>query len=415
MQLKLIHGSVVQNIMFVVTFFWLPFSIGGVDYFRDVEFAGLGAEYIFILIAYLVSVVIFFHTSDKRIGVFSFLWVFLIGISFIFYDVGLSNVFQFFSLVGALFLASAYLSVYSFHSFISVFDRVFKFWSLLSVFYFLIIPSQSFEYVNDVFSVSSFYGQKNVYGRFLMLALFFHCLKMFYFSSVSISRDFRGFLWLGLYFFLLYISSSKSALLLSVLIIIAFNFMSSNKTENSIRLAFPYVVMLIFTSVFLFLNSDFVVFRNVGSALDCMELFSAYCIPGTGRFTIWDSLIFDVFNSNKELYGYGFGVYFSTVSKTALSNIGLGGFIPNDPHNGYVEFFANFGYIGIFILLSLLIIIPFKLLKYSGSKFKFLFVFYCMYVIANITESYFLKTTNIYIVLFLYFLGLISERRLFFK
>jgi O-antigen ligase len=145
----------------------------------------------------------------------------------------------------------------------------------------------------------------------------------------------------------------------------------------------------------------------LGSALDCLNVYDYFCIPGTGRLTIWDAMIYDALVNEVHLFGYGVGVFFATLDYSVLSSVGLGSFIPHDSHNGFVDLFVNFGLIGVILFLCIFILFYLSFLKVDDFSYLFGLIFLFVYIMSNISESYFLKGFNFlpvffYILLFYY-------------
>jgi O-antigen ligase len=153
-------------------------------------------------------------------------------------------------------------------------------------------------------------------------------------------------------------------------------------------------------------------YKGVGTALDCMQITNNFCMSGTGRFTIWNTVIEDTLTDNYLLFGYGYSVYFNDLAEVYLSNIGLGGFIPNDPHNGFIDIFSAMGVFGVLLYTSILLMSIAGLWRLNENEFVFFSVFLFVYVVSNFTESYFLKSTNIYPVLFYFYLNYYWKQRL---
>jgi exopolysaccharide production protein ExoQ len=402
-------GLTRNNVLLFLVFLWFPFAVGGVDFLNKISVGGIDIQYFFILMPYLFCIVFsvkYFNGFLKNY--FLFFWFFLILISTLLSRIDLSRFFQIFSLFGCL--SFAYLAAHSFSlvGFLKVLSLSSRFFLIVSFLYVGAFPSESYGLVNDVMSFSSFYGQKNVYGRFLLVGLLVYVFYRYLSLNETGSNgffDLRFFFWVALYIFGLFISASKSSLGLAIILFAMMFVFSRLKNRASMLFYSKLCLWMVPLVIVVSLMSGAVYFVNIGSALDCLSVLDYFCIPGTGRFTIWDTVIFDSITDGKVLFGYGFGYYFGYLSETYLSDIGLGEFMPHDPHNGYVEVFVSIGLLGVFFVF----VSFWYFLRLASSldrkSYLLLFLFVFLFMVSNLTESYFLKTTNVYIFLYFYFLA----------
>ena len=92
------------------------------------------------------------------------------------------------------------------------------------------------------------------------------------------------------------------------------------------------------------------------------------------------------------------------LAPSALYGIGLGDFMPNDPHNGYVDLWVSMGWFGL-ALFAMLIFRSLDALKsVQKSNFVFFMSFLVIFLFANITESYLIKSTNFYTFFFWFYI-----------
>ncbi len=394
----------------VLLWVWFPCAIGGIDGFANMNLLGVSFQQLILLLCYLMAMVVWLAgVKSNKLNSFILAWVFTIFFSVLFSGVNSYKTMLLFSLVGGVAWSLLLVRIFTLESLVAQLDRISGFFVLFSLVFILGFPSEALSHVNGDLALDSFYDQKNTFGRFVFFGCFFHILNSFWKNGVRVlSRlDFWG--WAVLYGLLLFLSQSKSSivlLLMAVLVIVGiWFFKGSQKFKNicSVSLMGALVALVILYFV------GFVEFSGVGSALDCLIVANNWCIPGTGRYTIWHAVINDVDVNGLKWFGYGYGVYFKELAEINLRGIGLGVFIPNDSHNGYVDVFVSLGYIGIIVLFCILWSAVRGISCLGSREFTFFFVFMFVYVASNFTESYFLKTTNFYPVMFFYLMNYISR------
>jgi O-antigen ligase len=118
----------------------------------------------------------------------------------------------------------------------------------------------------------------------------------------------------------------------------------------------------------------------------------------TGRDEVWRYALYKASGSPFQGVGYGALWQVGGEVKTSLKNAEVR-WIANQAHNGYIDIYAQLGYVGLILLFVLLIYIFVRLLKYSSiqeSSRIFGLASYAFYVfwgaiIYNITESSFFQ------------------------
>jgi len=114
-------------------------------------------------------------------------------------------------------------------------------------------------------------------------------------------------------------------------------------------------------------------------------------------------------------FGYGYDGFWK-VKELGGQHLAIEGWGANDSHNGYIDIMLQIGFIGLLVYF----IVYFSFLFRSGLRIRrerisyedlfaslILFVFF----FANLTESYLLKATSIFQLLFTYSLILLSKKR----
>jgi O-antigen ligase len=160
-----------------------------------------------------------------------------------------------------------------------------------------------------------------------------------------------------------------------------------------------YFGIFIFLSVIILLFSQLLldVFYNK-SLLESAVAATGRDMTFTGRVLIWRDLL--EFNSNTPWFGKGYGGFW--VGEMA-SNLWEEYWI-NQGHNGYIDVYVDIGLVGIFIVVGAIISGYLKSMntflrdyELGGFKMGYL-VMICVY---NITESTFIKPTNLLWFIFL--------------
>lgn len=391
---------------------WFPLALGPVDGLYSIDILGISLQQGLILACYLCAIVVWVAAIDKnRVNFLIIAWLLFVMLSVVFSGVNSNKIIQFLALCGAVAWSLLLIRMCELKVLISKLDYIAKFLVVISVLYIFAFPSHATGYVNDSFAIDSFYGQKNIYGRFLFFGAILHLINSRWVHDFSLGGKFTYWSWLAFYCTLLIFSSSKSAMALFALSSVVLFFISTASDLKSFRqlcVASLYSVLVILIA---FYFTGFLRFEGIGSALDCVVVSDRWCVPGTGRYTIWFSAIGDVFANGMQYFGYGYGVYFTEKASLNLSGIGLGEFIPNDPHNGYVDTFISFGYAGVLMLMLTLWRAGAGILNLNKDEFVFFFVFLFAYVVSNFSESYFIKSTNVYPVFFFYLLNYIVSIR----
>lgn len=380
-----------------IIFAWYPLSVGSIDYISEISIVASLQQWMLLFI-YGIGLFHFIQKGEVRETPRFFIFY----VCLVFFSV-LSNFYSFkqimmlFSLVGGISWAAMISRYISFSDLIALFAKVSNYTFVFSLIYIGVNYSKSIEYLVDGLTFSSMYEQKNTYGRFLFLGVFFNVLNYVYSGKGML--NYKLLLIIMCYLSMLFISKSKSSLFLSIVILTLIPIVSSLQFSLNYR-RWMVVGFLSMTSLLTILVFSVGEVENVGTAVDCARLSQDICIPGTGRFTIWDAIFYDLDLYERYLFGFGYGVYFENFATVALTDIGLGGFVPSDPHNGYVDVLVSLGVVGLVFWLTTIIFTMILSIKCTFEVFVFTFLLLAIYLLSNVTESYFLKTTNIYPLLF---------------
>lgn len=261
---------------------------------------------------------------------------------------------------------------------------------IASIIFGFIFPSASFEELQGKNGMSSFYGHKNSYGRFLQIS------SLIFFSALIVNKQLKWLSLLVISFCILYfLTASRTSFYIAVIgscvgILTFLRYFTSLKA-----LCICVTVSLI---VWVGTITGDVYSYRIGSIYDGVSIFGLN-IDLTGRITVWNSLLNYLSLEKLFLFGNGYGDFFNSTANIAASDIGIGDFIPNDAHNGYVDTLVSFGIIGLLVFLSFLLscFIKFKNIHNTNPSlaiFSLPFIF--CFIFVNLTEAYIIKTTNIY-------------------
>lgn len=257
--------------------------------------------------------------------------------------------------------------------------------------------------VNDgVLVYSGFFVQKNVLGRFLSFVVV-AITSTTVFLGASRRRWVIDAATVCAVVALLLLSDSRTSLFASVVFIAtAYGFSLLRKLTGAVKalqisvLLFGAVVSLVVIGIFM----GFVSLYGIGSNHDGVRIWFLN-LPLSGRATIWAGVISSLDTTWKWLFGFGYGVFYSGDATHMLAGIGLGSFIPSDSHNGYLDAVVNSGLIGLAGIVVMVLMMLRRCRSFNTPGARGIWVtFLCMYLFINLTESYFVKTTNIFVLVF---------------
>lgn len=376
----------------VLLYIWFPFSVGLIDGMNADLGGGVTIQHLLMMLIILIPSSYFFIQKNVKINkmfLFILLYIFLTG-SFL--AAGFGFFLKVFAVFGVYCWAQLIARELSFLEFINILRSSALFFMIVSVVYVFAFPVQSHEVLQGRDVISSFYGQKNAYGRFLQFSLL-----LFVFSYYK-KPNLRDLLFSLITLILLWVSGSRTAMVVAFFsLLIA---LWSAKVKNA-PVYFMGITLGIIIAVVIGVVFDYIGFFGIGSIYDGVYFYGIE-IPLTGRATIWNAISEQLFKGYNWVFGFGLGNFFSTEAGSALADIGLGEFVPDDSHNGYLDLVLNIGALG--ALLYLVSYVQFLLGIQRLNRFKlfraFCLTFISMYLLSNLTESYIVKTTNIFFFCF---------------
>ena len=380
-------------------FLFIPVSTGNFIFFRE-DIGILSFQQIFTLILYSFAFILFVAGRlttrwHWTISLF-FLYAFLTGSI---YNFNITSFWlKLFSLAGVLITATIIVKRCEFKDFCKICYISLLCTFILSISFSLIFPEISYTDHTDYYALSSFYDQKNAYGRMLYLLVFFILIVTAWRKGKFLNPITIASLLAVLY--TLSLSNSRTSFALAGIILTLFVLFKNSTTLNKLMTPAAFITLTIIMTVLVFIFGSF---QNIGSNFDYFSI-AGIELSLTGRATIWSNIFQALSNEGKWLFGFGIEGFFKTYYSHYIVGIGLGNFIPNDSHNGYVDLILTFGIIGsiiyAYIIASYLKNV--SLIKNVTAR-STLSIFLLIYLIANFTESYFVKTSNIMSFLFFCF------------
>ena len=307
------------------------------------------------------------------------------------------NLLQYIKILGlfvTLQVAFTIVRDYSPKELIGISVESFRYASLFCLIVVFVFPGFGVHQSIHIGDWKGIYNHKNVLGYFSLLYLaFVTMLKVIYGKKHA-----KYYLDYFLSLVLVAGSGSKTAILGSgiILFLIFIIYLSRYYQVNMISKTFIFSSLLVlggamFSQVYI---------GNLGTNSDFISLFGLK-LTFTGRLTLWVYCLLSLLESPWIGFGY-FGIW-----KTDLANVGgtgLGDISFQDAHNGYIDMFLSLGIIGaipVIILFAYMFQFYYQGMKtYNSSNYVTVFLFLILVLLINLTESTFLKVTNIYMLLF---------------
>lgn len=262
---------------------------------------------------------------------------------------------------------------------------------LLSIFFAIGVPSVGVHGGQDPHSGlwKGVYGHKNSLGCMMVLSL------ITFFSLTEESSKIWKFFGLSSAILLIVLSTSKTSLVLSLLLILIMIFYRNFRWQGKISLILIDLGILILGCISLFVFTYWV---EILSGLGRDPTL-------TGRTYIWSVAISRLME--RPLLGFGREAFWAPQSNYAVEvgrAIGTN-WVPPHAHNGLVDLALDTGLIGLLLFLIIYFTTFFLVLKQASVTKKPEYIFQLTYltflIMNNMTESYLLYLTNICWVLFI--------------
>lgn len=242
------------------------------------------------------------------------------------------------------------------------------------------------------------YGHKNGLGSMMVLsALTFFALP---------KENSNLYKWGGLSFslVLMLLSTSKTSLVLSILLILLMMFYKNYRWQGKISVIFIDIGILILGCVALLIFTYWVELLT-GLGRDPTL---------TGRTPLWGAALARLME--RPLLGYGYAAFWAPKSKYAIeAGHAIGsGWVPPHAHNGLIDLLLDVGFIGLsFFLMSYFTTFAQALKRAYASRNPedlWPLAYLSFLAMNNVTESYLMHLANVYWVLFLTVIFTINQK-----
>ncbi|MDD9174989.1 O-antigen ligase family protein [Aliivibrio sp. S2TY2] len=252
------------------------------------------------------------------------------------------------------------------------------------------------------------YGHKNHFG--LVIAL---CLIVLTFDYIE-SRSKITFYFCIVGFFLLFLSTSKTSILLYLLVIT----LAISISTSPVKFAKHTIISTKIALIGILIALSLIVITNRYEILDYLYYHIDESFM-TSRGKLWLNMLLHA--EDKIIYGFGFN---SVWGKSEFSEIYFSPLFESDPiwvkelaasDSGYVDLILSLGIVGCSIFIYFIISTLISLIYIKSSRyFPVMFSLFLFVTLHNITETSFLLSTNIlwYITILISFLRYNEEKNL---
>lgn len=384
----------------ILLYAWIPLSIGPMLWGIE-GVGGMQLHHVAVLLVYgyafILSCMRGTILTVNRYLMFLLAYILVLGLAL--NAESLDFWLKYASYIGVIVVANHLVKVMPFEVFVGQVTIAMKAILAMCLVLALIAPVVAFHVIDGQNSLNGIYAQKNTFGRLIYFLLFFVGLQAVMQSRRLTTRD---MMWMALCAASLFLSNSRTAQAMGlILAFVPFAFQ-----WKIIRLSLvPSLVSIVGLIVLGFATSQ-ISFGEVGSNHDYIRVLGME-VPLTGRATIWQGALDGINKEGRWLFGFGLDGFYGSSYRSYVSNIGLGVFVPEDSHNGYVDLLLNLGLVGaiIYFIIGTKLYVNASRFPVSGEKIAIL-SFLILYLGSNLTESYFVKTSNItsfmFMVMFMY-------------
>lgn len=269
---------------------------------------------------------------------------------------------------------------------------------VISLLFVLLLPGIGIDSGAHEGAWRGIFSQKNSFGRavaflgLLGMLLYFSGERLLSFNKLLV-------LYIVCCFVLLASDSKTSLIMLSIFPFILLGLKFGERFLSSRPAGLMLLSFIVLLMLYLF-NTDAVYLGNVSSANDYIYLFG-FEVPLTGRATLWSYVHHSIYSYEKYWLGFGYDGFWGH-DFAVMYRWGLGEFEANDSHNGFLDTFLQLGIFGLITLYLCLSLFFLKALflatrqraeeRSYGRMLLIFLIFMCLF---NLTESTFLKSTNI--------------------
>ncbi|AFY35651.1 O-antigen ligase [Calothrix sp. PCC 7507] len=399
----------ISEIVFVV--FSLTFFTGGFGIGATTTSSGLIPDSVLTIIRYFIwitaSAIICFNWKKALLTASrdKVLWIFtaIVLISFIWSDYKMSTLLDSREVWQMTSFGLYFATRFSLREQVKLIALTFGIGALLSTIFALGLPSIGKHGADHPGAWKGIYDYKNTLGSMMVMSAF-----AFLLLPINRSEN-RLYKWLGfsLSIVLILLSYSGSSLIIFSLIILVFLFFRRFKWQGKISVLFLDIFILLFGCVATFLFMNWV---TIVTDFGKDPTF-------TGRTPLWNYIISKL--QENPWLGYGRGAFWKPGSQYAVQagESVASNFVAPHGHNGFLDLGLDVGLVGFSLFFVSLITAFVWALKraYATKKSEDIWpLFFLLFLVMNnMTESYLLRITNVYWVLYVTVVLTVKQRRQF--
>ncbi len=268
---------------------------------------------------------------------------------------------------------------------------VFTFFSisvLLNLFVIFLIPSIGIDVNNNL--PKGIYLHKNWLGSFSLLSTGYYLSNF-----LKGDKKYWSTFYLILSFYLISVSSSKTSLVLFLIVFLMSMLTKYLKAQNT-KIIIGYLFILMgFSTVIIYL-----IFMNIKSIF----LFLGRDLTLTGRTELW-TILWN-YTQDKRFIGYGLSGFWGENSENTIYVRNFIGWDVFGSHNGYMELYLYTGLLGV----SIAVILVMQLFKKSLSEDKmkarkyYGFIFLMIFSLINLFENRLMISNGYYGIFWIFFI-----------
>jgi exopolysaccharide production protein ExoQ len=271
--------------------------------------------------------------------------------------------------------------------------------SVMSLIVVFAVPTIGLHFIDHPGAWKGVYGYKNILGSMMIISAFSFCFLPKNSHNYNVLNNFiyQIYKWLGLSLsiFLMLCSTSKTSLVVSIVLSLMLFLYSKYRWQGKTTVVFLDIAILIIGGLATVL---------IGSWSEILIAIGRDPTL-TGRTPMWGVALSRLME--RPLLGFGRSAFWAPGSKYA-KEAGLAladGFIPPHGHNGFIDMALDVGLIGLTLFAITFFITYFRALKlaYAAKEPENLWylAFLIFLVMNNLTESFLLYKTNIFWTLYL--------------
>ncbi len=272
---------------------------------------------------------------------------------------------------------------------------------LLSLFFALVIPSTGIHGADHPGAWKGIYDYKNTFGSMMVLS------SLAFFLLPAEKPTYHLYKWTGFgaSLVMMVLSTSKSSLVISLFLIFMVWAYRNFQWQGKLSIVYVNIAVLIIGCLATVGLTEWVsIVTGLGKDPTL-----------TGRTIIWDVALTKLQES--PLLGFGRGAFWAPGSKYAIAagRAVAVGFIPPHAHNGFIDLALDVGLIGLLLFLINFALTYFRALNKAyaakNPEDAWPLAFLMFLAMNNMTESYLLRLSNIYWVLYITIALSLSQRR----